>query len=427
MLFFRRLSTHLVANYRVGVLLLAAVLFASATEAALASGPTITSSLSQTGDAGHSFTYQITSSPSASSFTAAGLPKSLSLDANTGAISGTFAAAGTFDVALTAQTSSGNATATLRITVRPPEITTSLATTLYIGSAYNYQINASVQPTGYAATGLPPGVKIDESTGQISGVAELSGNYLVKITAHSAYGDAILQFNLVVVPRFNPALPVPTFPFFPADPGSTVADPRRPRVYIWTYSALVVIDTESLEVVKTITMPRSVLDLSLSVDGNKLWVAYGYSPMGAFSLYIGSVDLETLSVLPDITVDGFKPVKVREGLAGQLYVMDGAGSVRAVDSVTGTSQPPFAKSPFGFLEISPDRRTLYLGDSDNDAIGSNLSRFDVSGSTPALVQRVKNLGKDGLALAISHKGDYLCFVTVDGGLSVVSGSDLTKV
>jgi hypothetical protein len=174
-------------------------------------------------------------------------------------------------------------------------------------------------------------------------------------------------------------------------------------------------------------MPLSVLDLSLSVDGNKLWVAYGYSPMGAFSLYIGSVDLETLSVLPDITVDGFKPVQVREGLEGRLYVIDGTGSVRQVNSATGASQPPFAKSPFGYLEISPDRRTLYVSDSETTGAGSYLSRFDVSGATPTLLQRVNNLGKDGRALAISHHGEYLCFVTSDDGLSVVAASDLTKL
>lgn len=420
-----RLSTRLFAGYCAGLLLFAGV---PSLTGAPQEGPTIISSLSETGTVGHNFYYYVRSNPGASAYAAVGLPPDLSFNSATGHISGRLYAVGTFDVTLTAQTSLGDATATLRITIGPPDFYGSFPTNVKVGDPFNNHFGASVPPTRYSATGLPPGVVLDTSTGRISGVAEISGSYRVTLTAHTPFGDATEQFNLLVAPRITPTTPVARLPFLPADAnsGPMVADPRRPRVYLWTYSALAVVDTETLEVVKTIQMPHPVADLSLSMDGNKLWVAYGWRSY-SLARYIGSIDLETLSVLPDMEFD-FKPLQVREGHGGWLYVLDGMHSVRQVDSVTGVSQPPFAQGVWECkIEISPDRRTLYLADDWIVAPGggSHLSRFDLSGSTPVLLQRVNTRGQDFSALAISHNGEYLSFVT-SGGLTVLAASDLTK-
>jgi hypothetical protein len=424
--FLNRLSTRLLANYCAGLLLLAGV---PSLSGAPQEGPTITSSLSETGTIGHNFSYFISSHPSASAYGAVGLPPDLSFNSGTGYIGGTLNTVGTFDVTLTAQTSSGDATATLRITIGPPDFHGSFPTNVKIGDAFDYHFGASVPATRYSATGLPPGVVLDTSTGQISGVAEISGSYFVTLTAHTSYGDATGQFNLLVAPRITPETPVTSLPFLPGTPGPVmVADPRRPRVYIWTYSALVVVDTESLEVVKTIQMSQPVGDLSLSGDGNKLWIAYAWLSFSD-SPYIGSIDLETLTVLPDMAFD-FKPLQVREGLEGRLYVVDSKYSVRQVDSATGVSQPPFAAGVWdSYLEISPDRRTLYTADDLVAAPGggTRLRRFDVSGSSPVLLQEVNISGREIRALAISHNGEHLGVATSSGGLAVLAASDLSKV
>ena len=86
---------------------------------ATATPPTITSSTSATAIVGQPFSYTITSNPAAASFNATGLPAGLSL---TGAvISGTPTVAGSFNVALSATSSTGQTgTATLVLTISNP-------------------------------------------------------------------------------------------------------------------------------------------------------------------------------------------------------------------------------------------------------------------------------------------------------------------
>ena len=414
-------------TFDVTVSALAAGKAASATLRIVVVGPRITSTLSPFADVGQNFSYQITTSQSASNFTATGLPPGLSLDSVTGLITGTPTSVGTFSVTLTAQTSVGGAVATLNLIVRSPRITSSSsAAGAEIGGSYNYQITATANPTSFSATGLPAGLKLDSATGLISGIVELSGSYVITVTAHTAFGNATTSFTLSVAARATPVVPVATYPYFPPNPRIMLADPRRGRVYVRTFNDITVIETGSLQIVKKINISRSISDLSLSANGDKLWVAYGhYDPSNS----LGSIDLDSLTLLPDLALD-FKPERIREGLDGRLYVADESGSVRQVDKTSGISQAPFSTSQFGaFLELSPDRRTLYVGDyglAPNGG-GSYLSRFDISGPTPTLLQRVNNRGSGGRALAVSPNGAYLTFITVTGGISQLAASDLTKV
>jgi hypothetical protein len=89
--------------------------------------PVITSPLTASGTVGTAFSYQITATNNPTSFNAAGLPAGLSVDTNTGIISGTPASAGTTNVTLSATNSGGTGSATLVLIVsqatQPPTVT----------------------------------------------------------------------------------------------------------------------------------------------------------------------------------------------------------------------------------------------------------------------------------------------------------------
>ncbi len=175
-----------------------------AVSAAPAVVPVITSAASATTQVGVGFNYHITASNSPVSFTASGLPAGLSVNASTGLIAGTPAAAGTYAIVLSATNGSGTGTAALALTVSPapiiaPVITSAPTAGAQEGQSFSFQVTASNAPASYNASGLPQGLTINPANGLISGTPTQVGTFSVGLSAVNSAGTGNGTLNLTVL------------------------------------------------------------------------------------------------------------------------------------------------------------------------------------------------------------------------------------
>ena len=122
--------------------------------------PAITSAPIADGLVNVAFNYTIQSTNVATIFGASGLPGGLTLNADTGAITGTPTNAGVYATTISASNSTGQTTSNLTVVIYSgaapvPVISSALSATGAVGMRFNYAITASNNPTGFFAIGLP--------------------------------------------------------------------------------------------------------------------------------------------------------------------------------------------------------------------------------------------------------------------------------
>lgn len=172
--------------------------------------PAITSASSASGTVGAAFSYTITATNNPTSFSATNLPGGLSVNTSSGAISGTPQAAGSFSVTISATNGSGSSSTTLSLTVAEavPAITSATSAGGTVGQAFSYTITATGNPASFAASGLPEGLSLNTTTGEVSGKPTAKGSTDVTISATNAAGagSAMLTLSFVGADNVAPAI-----------------------------------------------------------------------------------------------------------------------------------------------------------------------------------------------------------------------------
>ena len=80
-----------------------------------------------------------------------------------------------------------------------PIISSPLTTLGLIGAPFLYPITASNTPTSYSANGLPAGLTVNTTTGQITGTLSTAGIYFPTIVASNAAGSDAKNLTIVVI------------------------------------------------------------------------------------------------------------------------------------------------------------------------------------------------------------------------------------
>jgi hypothetical protein len=167
---------------------------------------TVTNPGTQTGTQGTAETMQIqasdTNTGATFTYSSTDLPIGLSLNASTGAITGTPTMAGSYTTTVTVNDGNSASAVNFDWTISPTGTTTGTGNTITVtnpgaqtgavGTAASLQIQASDSAAGqtlaYSATGLPAGLSISPSTGLISGTPTAAASSSVAVTVTDGTG-----------------------------------------------------------------------------------------------------------------------------------------------------------------------------------------------------------------------------------------------
>jgi hypothetical protein len=184
--------------------------------------PQITSSPAASATAGAVFTYQITAiNGPITAYRAESLPTGLSLDPQTGLLTGTPSEPGIFTIPLRAANANGAGDPQdLILTVAPalqtPVVYSATAVLGFDDQELFYRIGATNLPPDrplpsgsfFSASNLPPGLKLTDSTGEIRGTPTKAGTFSAKVWAKNATGPGAKTTVIFTINHYAAAFKV---------------------------------------------------------------------------------------------------------------------------------------------------------------------------------------------------------------------------
>ncbi len=159
------------------------------------------------------FNYQIIATNNPASYGISGtMPAGLTLNTQTGEISGTPTEDGTFSFIIMARNALGVGSKILVINGPAddrPLIDSAATATGFVESVFSYQITATNDPTSFSLTGvLPVGLTFDSATGLISGTPSIVGASTVTLGATNGSGTGSQDLLLTIAPKLTLATAV---------------------------------------------------------------------------------------------------------------------------------------------------------------------------------------------------------------------------
>jgi parallel beta-helix repeat protein len=167
--------------------------------------PQITSPSTASAQVGKSFSYSIGAANIPRSYGASNLPIGLTINTTSGKISGIPTAAGPSTITISASNAAGTHSRALSLSILPaaPLITSASTSSGTKGGSYSYQATAINNPTSFAASPLPTGLTMNASTGLLSGIPLVSGNFSIIITSSNAGGTSAQKHTLRIANSGN--------------------------------------------------------------------------------------------------------------------------------------------------------------------------------------------------------------------------------
>ena len=132
-------------------------------------------------------------------WSAQGLPAGLSISSSTGQISGTPTAEGTFDVTITASNSLGSTSKEYTLTVNDLPVISPTTIEAYAGYDANTEFTLTPAAAAqWSAVNLPSGLKINASTGKLTGKPSKAGTYSFTVSAKVSAGTSTASVTMTV-------------------------------------------------------------------------------------------------------------------------------------------------------------------------------------------------------------------------------------